>query len=66
MLRQIAAQPDWWSSIDPVRRQYVAALIGEFGLQWQPGAKNQEWNFNTQLAGLMALTANLPVALTCR
>ena len=35
VLRQIAAQPDWWSSIDPVRRQYVAALIGEFGLQWK-------------------------------
>ena len=44
-------------------QQHSVGPTGEFGLQWQPGAQNQEWNFNTQLAGLMALTANLPAPL---
>ena len=47
-------------------QQHSVGPTGEFGLQWQPGAKNQEWNFNTQLAALMALTAILPVPLTCK
>ncbi|MDB6071711.1 MAG: hypothetical protein JWL81_2882, partial [Verrucomicrobiales bacterium] len=42
--------------------QHSRGPTGEYGLQWQPGAKDQEWNFNTQLAALTELTATLSLA----
>lgn len=35
VLRQIAAQPDWWYSIDPDVRQHAAAIMGDYRLQWE-------------------------------
>ncbi len=72
-LNRLGKHPDVSRQVTTLLQTSAASLqehsigpTGEFGLQWQPGAKNQEWNFNTQLAALMALTANLPVALTGR
>lgn len=35
---------------------------GQFAMQWEAGAKDQEYNFNTHLAGLMLLNTQLPPA----
>ncbi|RYD34797.1 MAG: hypothetical protein EOP86_10115 [Verrucomicrobiaceae bacterium] len=35
---------------------------GQFAMQWEAGAKDQEYNYNTHLSGLMLLTAGLPVS----
>ncbi|HEY1080907.1 MAG TPA: PrsW family glutamic-type intramembrane protease [Prosthecobacter sp.] len=34
-LREIAAQPEWWSAQHAGMRQHAAALIGDLALQWQ-------------------------------
>jgi predicted alpha-1,6-mannanase (GH76 family) len=65
-LRRQARQPETAALVDKVLQASAASLLanprdaqGLVGLQWQPKAEKQEYNFNTQLAGLMGLTAAL-------
>jgi predicted alpha-1,6-mannanase (GH76 family) len=52
--------------IDRVLRSSAVSMIsaadkdGQFGLQWQKDAKEQDYNFNTHTSGLKALVAVVP------
>lgn len=65
-LRRENRQPDTVALLDRVLKESATSLLanprdsqGLMGLQWQPDPEKQEFNFNTQLAGLMELTAVL-------
>ena len=69
ILNHSKRHPDVSAQVATLLQSSVASLrahslgeTGEYGLQWQPHARMQEWNFNTHLAALMAMTASCPIA----
>lgn len=66
-LQTAGKHPDLSARLDKILADSMASFLknsrgptGEIGLQWQPGAEKQEWNYNSHLSALMAMTARLP------
>ncbi len=61
-LQRTGKHPGIATQLNTVLQTTAASLLknsrnpdGLYGLQWQPGAEKQEWNFNSHLSALIAL-----------
>lgn len=66
LLEKTKSHPELAARLDRVLTASAASLVthstgpdGQFAMQWEAGAQNQEYNYNTLLAGLMLLTSRL-------
>ncbi|MES2708161.1 MAG: glycoside hydrolase family 76 protein [Verrucomicrobiota bacterium] len=67
LLEKQKARPPLAARLRAVLRTSAASMLrhstgpdGQFAMQWEAGARDQEYNYNTHLSGLMLLTAQLP------